>query len=163
MAELLDLKVFHGLQESFHPNQFGGVAIGKGLATFLAQKFPTYYPHGPAFDKVITNPQSYTLAPDVDAQFDAWVQTNPDVLCSDSLVGGLCHGTPVSGGGGGAGPFPRRNDAGIPIPADWYFGWIDPWWTFLALGGGGGEPAPQEPDEDVPCWLIVSNDPGWCP
>jgi lysophospholipase L1-like esterase len=111
------LSMFHQLQESFHPNQLGTVAMGKGLAKYLADTFPQWYgpsmmPDGLDYNKVIVNPQpnpNELTAVGSDPEFEDWARTDPDRLCEGVQPESLC------------GNFLQDPDLGLVIPVDQVF------------------------------------------
>lgn len=103
MGQLYTGHLFHGLQESFHPNQFGDVALGKALATFVAGQFPAWFPYGPNFSMILTNPQKLVDNTGVDSRFAAWVQVQIRGACS-LQTGNICSAKPPYPGVGGGNP-----------------------------------------------------------
>ncbi|GLH98208.1 SGNH/GDSL hydrolase family protein [Phytohabitans aurantiacus] len=150
------LSMFHQLQESFHPNQLGTVAMGKGLAKYLADTFPQWYDFGPMsnrldFNKVIVDPRpnpNELVAVGDDPEFEAWAGADPNRLCEGVQPESLC------------GNF--LDDLGLIIPVDLVFlnpgprpgTWVTspdspggPPYPGGGGSGGGGEPSC--------CWIPV--------
>jgi hypothetical protein len=120
--ELLLGHRLHAAQESFHLNQFGALAMGKALATFLANEFPTWFPTGPNFDGVIADPRAYTTDNFIaEQQLKQWLNTSAQSLCA--LTGGPACATNAGGVGGDTMPvFPRPDPpVGVgPTDSSWY-------------------------------------------
>ncbi|SDM07747.1 hypothetical protein [Nonomuraea jiangxiensis] len=84
-------RIFNGLQESFHPNERGSVAIGRALATWMAERFSGFFPNGPDFNRVVTNAQASADDPDAEREFDEWAVENTDKLCDGASIDSICH------------------------------------------------------------------------
>jgi hypothetical protein len=165
-------KVFNALQESFHPNEFGAVAIGRALANWMAGTFPSLFPNGPDFNRVITNPRASVDDPEADQQLEEWASTNLGKLCDGDSIDSVCHfigpdgqltiplevllnpipvepipGAPrvVSPGGGGGG-----GSSGGPAPS----GWIPATYSSAPSGVPGPGGITNTPTGD-PCDLVV--------
>jgi lysophospholipase L1-like esterase len=88
---LADLSLFKAFQESFHPNELGGVAIGKALATWMAAEFPSIFPNGPNFTDLHLNPQaSVDYDPVPDGQIEQMATNDPDILCTEAELTSTC-------------------------------------------------------------------------
>jgi hypothetical protein len=136
-SELLNGHPVHGMQESFHPNQLGGVAMGQALATFLHAKYPQFWPDAPAFPKVFTNPQPWPSDPDGDRALNDYIDANLQEFCSNAGYPDLCINPGNGGGtsGGGTDPAPTDDAASM-------FEWeLDLWmlhaWASIQDGGDG--------------------------
>ncbi|WP_432838130.1 hypothetical protein [Dactylosporangium sp. CA-092794] len=158
---------FRAAQESFHPNQFAGVAIGQALAAFTAAEFPDLFPRGYNTNHIITNPAAYTDVPISDADLAAWrTQARNDLCASGQGTGDVCSapaGPGTGGGGGGSGggvvdyPTAGPSDPGLPpdpgVPDDPGYpddpGEPDP--GAGNPGGGGGAGGCEETDPDEMC------------
>jgi hypothetical protein len=174
VTDIPSLGGFAAAQESFHPNQFEGVAVGRALASFVYAQFPTIFPNGPDFDHVITNPQPYADNPPTDPQFTAWAWDTTQKLCAAGIGdAGECAmlanppnpGGSPGGSGGGIDPYnPPPPDPGYGDPSDptggaGYGG--DPGGGGYGDGGGdgsgagggdGGGSSGECPDPGEMCW-----------
>jgi lysophospholipase L1-like esterase len=83
--------MFKAMQESFHPNELGGVAIGKALATWMAEKFPHLFPNGPNFRAVNANPQASVTDPADTAFLEEWATTHPYDGCEGADPDSVCQ------------------------------------------------------------------------
>ncbi|TYB51140.1 hypothetical protein FXF51_54200 [Nonomuraea sp. PA05] len=138
-------KPFQSYQESFHPNEPGSVAIGKALATFLAEKLPELFPNGPDFSALSMNPQPLAASPDDAQAVLEWAVTNGAQLCEDTDIDSLCRSITPTGivlskdlwfDPDRVKPFP-----GPPVPGGPDQG---------TPGGGGGGGSPGIPAEYIP-------------
>jgi hypothetical protein len=82
---------FKAMQESFHPNELGGVAIGKALATWMAGKFPALFPNGPNFLAVNADPVAAVTDPADTAFLEEWATTHPDEMCAQTDYDSVCQ------------------------------------------------------------------------
>ncbi|MGI5286542.1 hypothetical protein ACQEVF_24830 [Nonomuraea polychroma] len=89
--DLLLSKPFQSYQESFHPNELGAVAIGKALATFLAEKMPALFPKGPKYSTLTINPQPLVAAPEEIQAVNEWAAANGPQLCEDTDIDSVCR------------------------------------------------------------------------
>ncbi|GAA1288169.1 hypothetical protein Psi02_71790 [Planotetraspora silvatica] len=166
-------KIFNALQESFHPNELGSVAIGRALATWMAGEFPAFFPNGPDFNRVITNPQAAADDPEADQELEEWVRANPGKLCDGDSIDSICHfigpdgdvtiplevllnpirlkpipGAPTVGGSGGGG------SSGGPAPSSWIPATYSSAPSGVPAGGISNTPTGD------PCDLLVKAEPG---
>lgn len=95
--DLLLSKPFQSYQESFHPNELGAVAIGKALATFLAEKMPALFPKGPKFSTLTINPQPLVAAPEEIQAVNEWAAANGSQLCEDTDIDSVCRSITPTG------------------------------------------------------------------
>jgi lysophospholipase L1-like esterase len=135
--ELLNGHPIHAMQESFHPNQLGGVAMGKALATFLHDRYPQFWPEAPAFPKVTTNPQPWPDDPEGDHALNQYINNNLAQFCTNAGYPNLCV-SPGTGspGGGGTDPVPTGDSLNL-------FQWeLDLWllhaWMSIHDSNSGG-------------------------
>jgi lysophospholipase L1-like esterase len=143
--QLMQGWAFRAFQESFHPNEKGATAVGRALATWMAQEFPALFPGGPNFNQVSVNPLAAADDPVATQAAQDWATSHPDQindLCGNADADSICQlisadglvtipisdwqhpltllplpGAPVAGGSTSLG-----SPAGNPDPTTWITG-----------------------------------------
>jgi lysophospholipase L1-like esterase len=143
-ALLSDLSLFKAFQESFHPNELGGAAIGKALATWMANEFPAIFPNGPNFTDVHMNPQaSVDYNPPDNGEVEQLANNDPDILCTEAASTSTCLSI-VPGG-----------DIVVPLDTWMFPDLLDPLSGAAVPGGTGSPGAPGSIDYST--WIGSSS------